>query len=157
MSVSCSDSPWEITLPVFFFLLWWSQTLRNVGGRGLWKSSSTSSCSKQGYSHNCMRWTIAIAESSKQPRTGVSYTDAVYLWSVILLSLSLSSFNIPFRQKTLDYYLCWKSVIQPRLHWVYSENAVILHLLLACLKEGFTVGFFPVSRNLLWSMWIFLD
>jgi len=48
MSASYSASSHIITLPVFVFLLWWSQTLRSAGRKDLCRSSSPSSCSEQG-------------------------------------------------------------------------------------------------------------
>lgn len=46
---SCSTSTCITTLPVFVFLLWWTQKFRNVSSEDLWRSSSPPSCSEQGY------------------------------------------------------------------------------------------------------------
>jgi len=64
----------------------------------------------------------------------------------------------------VDYVLClWAAIwienfsfMKPGLHHLYSKNAVILHLLLlACVKEGCSVGCFssqpepPLNMNFL--------
>lgn len=134
MSVSCSASPWEITLPIFVFLLWWSQTLRNVGGRGLWKSSSTSSYSKQGYSHNCMRWTIAIAKSSKQPRTGVS-TCCISLVSDTALSVSFQFQHPNFNRKH------WATI------WVENLSFNLDSIGFTVKMLSFSTSSLPVSKK----------